>query len=1032
MVRAVMFACFKQRDMAMRQKYSAQSFNRMCLGCPGYLLWRLVVCLIVCTPMLQHLQAAQDSLVCSFENGADGFAGQGSLAIGQGVNGSTCLRVENVSNDWESITRLMPDAMQDIKRLCLEIRPSNLEQITIRFTDATGQIFQNIYTLKENQWQRIEIDNLTAGQSWGGAGDKVWHGPCERLDILNEQQGGIALIDNVTFEFQEGIALLAAKRTAMLDAAKYVQIASFDADLDDFDGAQLQRLTDDPASGQGHARFSNRNEDFVEILRRVNLQRDVVQIRFKVRSQTAHEVGLRLADATGQEFLQRYPLSIDHTWQEITVRRFDQCQQSWGGANDKKWHSPCKVIAFILERRQAEIDIDSIDLWLADGQPLTDFTWQLSQLGNVYFTGTPVTILFETRGDRVDFRVTDFWQNPVMTCSIKPENGRGTLTPPAENGYFLVHARVYQHDKPIADHYTAYGVIPMHTVSNPAASTWGVATHFAQGMTPKMLPLLKAAGIGMIRDELYWDQVEQEKGKYTFTSRYENYMQALEQVQMSPLIIMTFANKLHDEGKTPWTDAGCDAFGDYGNAIQDRFGKQINWLEVWNEYNGSWCDGPAAQDRPKSYVKLLKHAYEKIKSRNPDTKVLGCAAVLLPRPYMEGIFANGGLPYMDGVVIHPYRNRPEGVDDEVEQLRAAMRQYDQGREKEIWATETGLASLQEYDWEKGLNMYEKARFEAARYLPRQYALLLKAGVKRIFWYVCADTDLFKTMGLLRQEADVAGMGPLTVTPNYVAYATLIRQLDGKPFQNREGYQTYSRAYCLRFGSTTKQTDQDVHVLWGAEPAIFELTALGSLTCTDIMGRATTLNPVKGKVHLPVGLDALYVTGPMTQVNEISNAGTCIAATYEDYSEIQGKNNWFYGYRKTLTGSFESMQWKKTLWDYRWSAPGYDYLHLSQDGGEPAGNGSEPVYQDRRWISTLSGALTITGEVGSWDDKSDGLVFHVLVDGEKVFSQTIAGGQIVPCNIPIKVNIGSTVDMLVGPNQESSYDATMMNLRLMQQ
>lgn len=972
---------------------------------------------------------AAEPLVCTFESGADGFGGQGTVGKGKGDNITACLRVENTSNDWESVTRLIANAQHDLRKLSFRIHPEKMEKITVRFTDATGQIFQEMYDLTENEWQTIEITDLTAGQSWGGANDKVWHEPCGRLDFLNEEKGGVALIDDVTFVFKDEPSPAAAEFRRRLDAAGPVDLATFDADLDDFDSDSCERRTDAPAEGAGYARLSNKAEDFVETVRRPGLQHDFLQFSFRVRSRGAQRIGVRFQDATGQEFMTRYPVSPDNQWNQIVIRRFGEGEQSWGGADDKKWHAPCKAIAFVLEEKGKEVDLDSVRAWLHTGTILSDLSWNMAAPSNVFLTDEAVRIPFETRGDTVEFRVTDFWGKETQNTAVKPQDGKGELKPATKNGYFLVRARAMKNGTQLAEKYTCYGVIPPFEVKDAAASPWGVATHFAQGMTPKMIPTLKKAGIGMIRDELYWDDVEKEKGKHEFSPRFVNYMEAVRNADMAPLIIMSFANPLHDDGKTPWTDAGCNAFADYGNAIRARFGSDIRWLEVWNEYNGTWCEGPAAEDRPRSYVKLLKHAYERIKTGNPDTQVLGCAPVLLPRPYMEGIFQNGGLPYMDGVVIHPYRARPEGVDDEVEELRALMRKYSNGKEKDIWVTETGLAIEKEYDWEKGRNMHEHARFEAARYLPRQYALLLKAGCKRIFWYVCADSDLFKTMGLLRQETDVAGMGSLAVTPNYIAYATLIRQLDGKPFRAREGFTPCSRAYCLRFGKDEAPTGGDVRVIWGARPSAFDLHATGPLTVTDIMGGVITIAPENGKVRIPSDLDAVYVLGPVGNVEEVDTGSVCIAATYEDFSDVQGQKSWEYGFRKTISGEFQRMVWKKTEWDYRWVAEGYSFLHQSREGGEPEGTAKEPYYMDRRWTSTVGGELTLTGELGSWDDKSDGLDFHVLVDGKEVFAKTVAGGEILPCSVTLNVKIGSKVDILVGPNKETCYDSAMCNLRL---
>lgn len=658
-----------------------------------------------------------------------------------------------------------------------------------------------------------------------------------------------------------------------------------------------------------------------------------------------------------------------------------------------------------------------------DGRIAPDFAWRPARPSNIFLEGEDLVLPFESSAEVVACRVTDFWGREIHGCEVRPDGGSGALRPPPRRGYFLVRALAKKGSGEIAERYTAYAVIPPHAARDPAASPWGVATHFAQGMDPGIIATLRKAGIAMIRDELYWDEVERRPGQYEFDGRFVRYMRAAHEAAVSPLVIMSYANRLYDDGKTPWTDQGCDAFGDYGRAIIGKFGPQIRWLEVWNEYNGTWCDGPAAKDRPKSYAKMLRRAHAKIKGMDPRVQVLGGAAVLMPLPYLEGIFENGGLDYMDGLVIHPYRARPEGVDEEVEALRASMRAH--GGEKDIWVTETGLDTREEHGWEKGRHMYEKGRAVAARYLPRQYAFLLKAGCKRIFWYLCSDHHEFVAMGLLRDGNDTAGMGPHVVAPSYVAYATLIRQLDGKAFVRREGFREYSRAHCLLFSDGT----DEVRVCWATEPATLELHADGPLAVTDLMGGPAPVAPQAGRVRLTLGEDVQYVAGRVSRVELANDGPRVLASAHEDFSSQQGERNWRYGYREGLGGDFCEMTWRKTEWDYRWAVEGRPFVHQSRDGGEPEGNAGAPTYMDRRWTSPCADDAFLAGHVASEDGRSDGHDVHILIDGDPVFRGTNGGGGRLSFSVPVSLRTGTTVDLLVGPKGETAYDACTLELRV---
>ena len=131
-------------------------------------------------------------------------------------------------------------------------------------------------------------------------------------------------------------------------------------------------------------------------------------------------------------------------------------------------------------------------------------------------------------------------------------------------------------------------------------------THFAQGWDTDVVPLIARAGIRHVRDEQYWEQVEPKRGKYRFPERLTRYMATLIQHRLEPLVVLSFANQLYDRGLTPFSAEGRDRYARYGRAVLDRYGSQIRAVEIWNEYNGSFCQGPCQDDRPTSYVNMLE------------------------------------------------------------------------------------------------------------------------------------------------------------------------------------------------------------------------------------------------------------------------------------------------------------------------------------------------------------------------------------------------------------------------------------------
>jgi len=107
-------------------------------------------------------------------------------------------------------------------------------------------------------------------------------------------------------------------------------------------------------------------------------------------------------------------------------------------------------------------------------------------------------------------------------------------------------------------------------------------------------------------------------------------MSALAAQKIDPLIVLAFSNPLYNNDKTPFDDAGRASYAAYARAVAGHYRGQVSAVEVWNEYSGSFCDGPCRSDRPAYYTAMLKQAYTSLKAANPSLTVAGGAAVPIP------------------------------------------------------------------------------------------------------------------------------------------------------------------------------------------------------------------------------------------------------------------------------------------------------------------------------------------------------------------------------------------------------------------
>jgi hypothetical protein len=195
--------------------------------------------------------------------------------------------------------------------------------------------------------------------------------------------------------------------------------------------------------------------------------------------------------------------------------------------------------------------------------------------------------------------------------------------------------------------------------------------------------------------------------------------------------------------------------------------------------------------------------------------VLGGAAVQIPIDWFQKLFSHGALQSMDAVVIHPYRKRPEGVEERIAELRASMERH--GGAKPIWATEYGdIADM------------KKSRDDVARYLVRMSVLLRAAGVERMYWYLLRDYAEFAGLGLVRDENDP--LGRYAPNPAYPAYAVLIDRLARARFVKREP--SPDDAYVYLF---MDEGGHELRVAWADAPRPYRIPEVGPARIYSMMG-----------------------------------------------------------------------------------------------------------------------------------------------------------------------------------------------------
>lgn len=276
---------------------------------------------------------------------------------------------------------------------------------------------------------------------------------------------------------------------------------------------------------------------------------------------------------------------------------------------------------------------------------------------------------------------------------------------------------------------------------------YGAQTHFAQrkGIPAISLSLIREAQIASIRDEVYWSQVETQKGVFTIPDHVVHAMDLAIRSGLKPLIILDYGNKLYDNGGMPISDTAQAAFVRYAEFVAGYFKGRVHHYEVWNEWNigaGNTHPKPPFRGNPTDYVRLLAKTTAALKRIDPESVVLGGVIAGWDGAWIDDMLKHGAAHHLDGISIHPYsynsgwKGRPEALVDWLGKLEENIRHQSGGKNIPLYLTEIG--------WPNHSGALGTQPEKTANYLSRLLILATsKPFIRGIWWYDFQDdgTDI---------------------------------------------------------------------------------------------------------------------------------------------------------------------------------------------------------------------------------------------------------------------------------------------------
>lgn len=284
-----------------------------------------------------------------------------------------------------------------------------------------------------------------------------------------------------------------------------------------------------------------------------------------------------------------------------------------------------------------------------------------------------------------------------------------------------------------------FGVLEFLHWSHP----WNHDKYSSPADLEKAVSLMKEAGVGYVRMDFLWEDIEPEQGKFDF-KKYDAIVELLSRNDIKILGLLNYSTAWASPKKI-WNYPSQDhsLFVRYATEVARRYKDKVRYWEVWNEPDSRiyW----AGQDGLKSYCALLKEVYPALKKIDPDFEVLngglanGIASVNL-------LYDNGAKDYFDILNIHIFESPldPLAIKRVVAypKLAAKIMQRKGDAAKGIWVTEIGSPGIRKGDkvknWWLGDNPDEELQ---AAWLKEAFTELLKIErVEKVFWAFFRDTQ----------------------------------------------------------------------------------------------------------------------------------------------------------------------------------------------------------------------------------------------------------------------------------------------------
>jgi len=254
---------------------------------------------------------------------------------------------------------------------------------------------------------------------------------------------------------------------------------------------------------------------------------------------------------------------------------------------------------------------------------------------------------------------------------------------------------------------------------------FGIAP-YRRTLTPEDFPLIDELGVVWLRRTFRWSGMEQAPGEWDF-SAFDEYVEISKDSGKKLLAILAYTAPWLTErrkSKREITGRELPYYLNYIETVVRRYKGKVDAYEIWNEPNMGGWDGST-----ENFIIMTRSAIERIRSIDPDVKILAGSFWRAPEKFLREMAASGVFNEADGISFHPYAIKPENSVKVCDSIFNILKDFNYSGE--IWVTEMGYPTSGWFPTRVSEKQYPS-------YIVKTLAGIATRNINVLLWYEFFD------------------------------------------------------------------------------------------------------------------------------------------------------------------------------------------------------------------------------------------------------------------------------------------------------